>query len=141
CINGTTFADPNCITNATISGGATVALVPADYSASTSNPNFPPGADIIGVKFNVTGGPALPVTISFDSDPAPVYGDFYMKVANNKTAFNNGLGFETTSTLLSDFIARPDGSSGAAPEPGAAFLALAGIALVGLRKILASRCP
>ena len=106
-------------------------LVPGDFGPSGSDPNFPAGADIIGVKFNVTGGPPLPVTFAFDSDRPPVYGDFYLKVANSTTAFNNGLGHEGTSTLLSDFIARPDTGT---PEPSTALLALAGVALVGLRK-------
>jgi hypothetical protein len=136
CINGNAFADPNCIKNATISGGATVDLVPGTYGASPPNPNFPVGASIIGVKFNVVGGPALPVTITFDSDRAPVYGDFYAKIANDKTAYNNGLGHEATSLLLSDFIARPDGSL---PEPGTVFLALIGVALVGAAKFSHSR--
>ena len=132
CISGTTFADPNCVTNATISGGASVTLVPGPYGPSPANPNFPAGASMDGVKFNVVGGPALPVTLTFDSDRAPVYGDFYAKVANTKTAFNNGLGNETTSMLLSDFIARPDGDT---PEPSTALLALAGVALVGLLRL------
>lgn len=138
CINLTsgTFTDPNCVTNATISGGATVSLVPGSYGPGSANPNFPTGADIIGVKFNVVGGPALPVTIAFDSDRPPVYGDFYMKVANTKTAYNNGLGLESTSTLLTDFIARPDTGN---PEPGTALLALGGAAMLGLAKFLRAR--
>ena len=134
CINvaTNTLADPNCVKNITISTGSVV-LVPGDYGPANPNPNFPVGADIIGVKFNVVGGPALPVTLAFDSDRPPVYGDFYLKIANSTTAYNNGLGIEGTSTLLSDFIARPDGST---PEPGTAFLMLAGVALVGLGKFI-----
>src|SRR5260370_5532574 len=107
CINvaAGTLADPNCITNITISS-VTVALIPGDYNASTSNPNFPAGADIIGVKFNVTGGPPLPVTFTFDSNRPPVYGDFYLQVANSTTAVNNGLGAGGPATVLSDFFAR-----------------------------------
>jgi hypothetical protein len=132
CINvaATTLADPKCITNNAIT------ITPADYTLGTSDPNFPAGASIIGVKFNVVGGPALPVTLTFDSDRAPVYGDFYAKVANSTTAYNNGLGIETTSTLLTDFIAMPGDLT---PEPGTVFLALAGIALLGLGKFLGFR--
>ena len=134
CINvaAGTLADPNCITN------NAVTVSPANYTSAPSNPNFPVGADIIGVKFNVVGGPALPVTITFDSDRAPVYGDFYVKVANSTTAYNNGLGNEATSTLLSDFIARP---GDATPEPGSALLMLAGVLLVGLGKLLRFNPP
>ncbi len=133
CINvaAGTLADPKCITNNAIT------VSPADYiSGAPSDPNFPVGASIIGVKFNVVGGPALPVTITFDSDRAPVYGDFYAKVANSTTAYNNGLGNETTSTLLTDFIAMPGDLT---PEPGTAVLMLAGIALVGLANFLGFR--
>jgi hypothetical protein len=134
CINvaAGTLADPNCITN------NAVTVSPADYTSAPSNPNFPVGADIIGVKFNVVGGPALPVTITFDSDRAPVYGDFYVKVANSTSAYNNGLGHEATSTLLSDFIATPGFIT---PEPSTAILMLAGVLLVGLGKLLAFRPP
>jgi hypothetical protein len=137
CINVVTgtLADPNCVKNVTISSG-TVVVVPGDYGLSTSDPNFPTGADIIGVKFNVVGGPPLPVTITFDSDRPPVYGDFYLKIANSTTAYNNGLGIEGTSTLLSDFIARPDTGT---PEPSTVFLALIGAALVGAAKFSHSR--
>ncbi len=132
CINvvAGTLADPNCIKN------PTVTISPGNYTASSSNPNFPAGANIIGVKFNVVGGPALPVTITFDSDRAPVYGDFYLKVANSSSAYNNGLGIEGTSTLSSDFIAMPGELT---PEPGTAVLMLAGAALVGLGKLYCSR--
>lgn len=132
CVNvaAGTLADPNCITNPSVS------ITPGEYSSAPSNPNFPTGADIIGVSF--AGGPALPVTITFDSDRAPVYGDFYLRVASSTTAYNNGLGHEATSTLLSDFIARPgDGT----PEPGTALLMLAGVLLVGLGKLLGFNPP
>jgi hypothetical protein len=134
CINVTagTLADPNCITSPTWT------ISPAKYIASPSNPNFPAGANIIGVKFNVIGGPALPVTITFVSDRAPVYGDFYLKVANSTSAYNNGLGIEGTSTLSSDFIAMPGELT---PEPGTALLMLAGAALVGIGRLLRFRPP
>ena len=132
CINvaAGTLADPNCVTNPTWT------ISPSKYTASSSNPNFPAGASITGVKFNVVGGPALPVTITFNSDRAPVYGDFYVKVANSTTAYNHGLGNEGTSTLASDFIAMPGELT---PEPGTAVLMLAGAALVGLGKLYCSR--
>jgi len=134
CINlaAGTLADPNCIKNPTWT------ITPANYTATPSNPNFPAGAAIIGAKFNVVGGPALPATITFDSDRAPVYGDFYVKVANSTSAYNNGLGIEGTSTLLSDFIAMPGELT---PEPDTAVLMLAGAALVGIGKLLRFRHP
>lgn len=132
CVDTTngTFADANCVTNPTISSG-TVSLLPGDYSsAGGGNPNFPVGPDIIGVKFGVVGGPALPVTIAFDSDRAPVYGDFYAKVANTSTAYNNGL-TNHASTTLSDFIARPDTSGSVTPEPAVGMLSAGGLFLLG----------
>jgi hypothetical protein len=135
CINAAagTFTDANCMTNAAISSG-TLTLSPGDYSSSPGNPDFPAGADIVGVKFNVSGSPGFPVTIGFDSDRAPVYGDFYLKVANASTAYDNGLTNHASTTLL-DFIARPDTSSSAAPEPAAGVLFAGGLLLLGISRI------
>jgi len=130
CINdiNNTFADANCATNATVNGSApNVALVPGLYGPASANIGFPTGTTINGVKFNITGGPGSPVTIAFDSNRAPVYGDFYSKVANSSFAYNNGL-TNHASTLLSDFIARPDGDT---PEPGTLSMLVGGLGLVG----------
>jgi hypothetical protein len=139
CINvvAGTLADPKCIANITISDGSE-SMVPGDYTAGASNPNFPAGADILGVKFNVSGGAKLPITLTFDSDQAPVFGNFYLSVSNSTSAYNNGLGNEGTSTFSNDFIAGPGAET---PEPDTAVLMLAGAGLVGLGKLLRFRPP
>jgi hypothetical protein len=131
CVNvaAGTLADPNCITNISISAG-TVALAPGDYSTS-GDPNFPATFDIVGVKFGVVGGPALPLTIQFTSDRAPVYGDFYVKVAAATTAYDNGLTLHATSTNILDFIARPD-TNNFTPEPAGIVLSAGGLLLLGI---------
>jgi hypothetical protein len=130
CVSGNSFADAKCVFNA-VDGGAT--LAPGTYSSSNGNSNpFLPDP-ITGVKFDSPTSNGLPYVFSFDSNRAPVYGDFYAKAGNpprnGYAVFNSGEG-NHASPLLSDFIARPDTTIVPAPEP--ASLAVLGAGLVGL---------
>lgn len=112
---------------------------------TNGNPGFP--GSITGVKFDDLSAPSS-YTFSFQSERAPVWGDFYAKGGSpenrrNPTGFaifNDGADEHLTSTDVIDFIARPDtvtgpgpGPSGAAdPVPAPASLLLLGAGLLGL---------
>ena len=98
--------------------------------AGNSNPNFPAGASITGVKFTETNLPTAG-TISFLSNRLPVYGDFYLKGGSDNGVFNAGLS-NHNSSAISDFIARPDTAT-ATPEPSTWAMLASGLALVTTR--------
>src|SRR5260370_22284810 len=87
-----------CVTNA-IENGLSVESG-LTYGANTSangDTNFP--GSFYGVRFFPAGGPTvLPITISFDSTHAPVYGDFYLKLGYGGPS-NDGSAGETRSHL------------------------------------------
>jgi hypothetical protein len=103
-----------------------------DDSAGNSNPGFPPGFEIDGVKFNF--GTEDPFVLTFTSNRAPVWGDFYFKGGSDSFAYNSGLTNHASENVL-DFIARPD-TSGAPPaeipEPGTWALLASGALFVAL---------
>ncbi|OGW17504.1 MAG: hypothetical protein A3G93_07920 [Nitrospinae bacterium RIFCSPLOWO2_12_FULL_45_22] len=94
-----------------------------------SNPGFPEGAAIYGIKFEFGGSP---VTYTLVTNRLPVWGNFYAKDGKESGdflfAYNNALaltGFN--SDVENDFIARPNSI---VPLPGS--MVLFGTALVGL---------
>jgi hypothetical protein len=103
-----------------------VPLEYADFGPGPSNPGFPGGASLVGVKFDEL--PDGTLSISFESNRAPVYGDFYLKGGVDSFAYNDGLADHDSENLM-DFIARPNGGV-SVPEPG--FVLLLGGCLVGL---------
>ena len=109
------------------------------FGPQASNPNFPAGQSIKGVKFEF--GSATPAIYTFLSNRIPVWGNFYIKGgSNNDTgnnfgrAYNNALALSGfNSEIVTDFIARPDtiripSNETGIPEP--ATYALIGSALV-----------
>jgi hypothetical protein len=97
------------------------------FGPGPSNPGFPMGASITGVKFDFGGASGF--SYSFVSNRAPVYGDFYLKGGDESFAYNSGLP-NHSSESINDFIARPDGPPTRVPEPGTLLLLASG--LIGL---------
>ncbi len=125
--------DAGCVTNALLNGGSIVGEI-QDYSSTgqgNSNPNLP--NNIIGVKFNLGESNDSPQVFSFESNRAPVYGDFYAK-AGKGDAYNSGNANHGSAAVM-DFVARPDGSPSAVPEPGSALLLLTGAALIAASRL------
>jgi hypothetical protein len=93
-----------------------------------SDPGFPSGVTINGLKFEPTNK-LTELKLSFNSDRAPVWGNFYAN-GGQAYAFNRGLA-DLASGDIHLFIARPDGQV-AVPEPsGIALLGCGAFGLVG----------
>jgi hypothetical protein len=92
------------------------------FADNPGNPGQP--ADIFGVKFDHGAD-----FISFFSDRAPVYGNFYAKSGTGTYAFNAGM-LNLPDLDKYDFIVRPDG--GAIPTPEPATMAMMGLGLGAL---------
>jgi hypothetical protein len=115
--------DSECVTGVS----PTVPLEFGDFGPHPSNPGFPVGASIVGVKFDSV--PDDTTHFSFTSNRDPVYGDFYFKGGSDSFAYNDGLTNHLSENIF-DFIARPDGGTTTVPEPTT--LLLLGPALLGL---------
>lgn len=105
------------------------------FAPDKSNPFMP--ADLYGVKFDDLSD--TDITISFYSDRAPVWGDFYAKDGKDRGKFvlmyNEGFEMEDpvdppSSGSISGHLLRPDSYSNPTPEPGV--LILLGVGGLGL---------
>jgi hypothetical protein len=98
------------------------------------NPGMP--ADVYGIKFNAAvDADVTTVTLSFDSDRVPVWGDFYAK-GGLGALWNAGfVTADPTDPPANGTIAYhalvPDTATVAIPAPGALVLSSLGVALVG----------
>lgn len=134
-------ANSGCVMNFEHNSGSTT-LAYGTYTDANGNPNLPSSASIVGVKFDNLNVDGATYTFTFDSERAPVWGDFYAKGGNGQSngfaVFNSGAG-DHESELEINFIARPDTVSGPGPGPGGAedvpapaSLLLLGVGLAGL---------
>jgi hypothetical protein len=102
------------------------------YNAGPSNPNLP--GPIYGLKFE-SSGPAF----SFDSDRAPMWGDFYAISGHNTdpptSAWNTGFGTDPASgtSTFTNWIAVPNTTTTAIPEPSSVLLVAAGLLALAVR--------
>ncbi len=103
------------------------------FSAGPSNPGWPAGESLYGIKFDDIAGEA-PFVLTLLTDRAPMEGDFYAKGGKDSFAYNSGFGALDGANILV-----PDTESHRVPEPGTVLLlgaGLIGIAGLGRMRLL-----
>ena len=104
-----------------------------NWSTLQGNPDLPDG--LYGIKFTPAGGSTSTINVAFDSDRAPIWGDFYVKDGTGYYAWNTGFTNPDTDPLAPprdgtvDYHLLVPDTAGTTdiPEPGA--IALMGVAL------------
>jgi hypothetical protein len=135
-------AGGSCVTNAEVNGSAVESgLTYGPNTSANGDTNFP--GSFYGVRFFPADPTQLSITVQFDSDHGPVYGDFYLKRGQGGpdkggSAWDNGCNpTSDTSGVITDYIPGPGDdpiSAEAVPEPATFFLS--GISLIGLGLLL-----
>lgn len=120
--------DSDVVRDETISSGSFGQIEYGTFGPGPSNPGFPAGSSIVGVKFNTNNPSTNSFTVTFLSNRAPVWGDIYFKGGNDSFAYNKGLPNHLSEDIR-DFIARPNGI---VPEPGSIALVGLGLGTIGL---------
>lgn len=106
------------------------------YGPGPSNPGIP--GTMYGIKFDGTQDARI-VTLEFDSDRVPVWGDFYAKGGSDSALFNEGFtanDVDPTAPAASGsyqhHVLVPDTTTVNVPTPGAILLGGFGAGLLGL---------
>jgi hypothetical protein len=152
-----TSAASGCVINPKVGGVDPKEIEYGEFKKGVSNPEM--GGPIQGVKFDMpTGVGSSPFTLTFESERAPVWGDFYTKAGTVTGVgwYSQNVGIDNHgSDNILNFIARPNGegapvcANGAPNWPVCSFqevetpepmsLALLGMGLLGLAGIRARR--
>lgn len=109
-------------------------LIDTHQTGGGANPNMP--ADMYGIKFEAAEEQSnLILTLSFDSDRVPVWGNFYAKGGSATDLWNAGFTTDVlappSSGSLSYKVLVPDTLTTVIPAPGAILLGAIGTGLVG----------
>lgn len=110
--------------------GAFNTIVIGEHKAGSGNPGML--SDMYGIKFSATTGSAL--RVEFDSDHAPIWGDFYAKGVGSALWDSGFDGTPPSYSGADGQIMVPDTSKFVAtvPTPGSLMLLLSGVPALGL---------
>lgn len=136
CSDALTLDDITGLAGATLSGDN-----PTDQRVQSGNPDMP--EDVFGLRFDPpAGADVTDWTVTFYSDKAPVWGDFYAKNGGHNpvnVAYNRGFTDDDEDPTaapadgtIGNHILRPDTTTTSVPVPAALLLAGIGTLVFGL---------